>query len=44
MKILQFGFDGRIDNEYLPEFAPKNSITYTGTHDNPRLLEDGVKI
>ncbi len=34
MKILQFGFDGRIDNEYLPEFAPKNSITYTGTHDN----------
>lgn len=34
MKILQFGFDGRLDNDYLPEFAPKNSVIYTGTHDN----------
>lgn len=34
MKILQFGFDGREENEYLPEFASKNSVIYTGTHDN----------
>jgi 4-alpha-glucanotransferase len=35
MKILQFAFDGRSDNPYLPHnFANGNCLVYTGTHDN----------
>ncbi|MDD6212364.1 MAG: 4-alpha-glucanotransferase [Clostridiales bacterium] len=34
MKILQFAFDGRPDNEYLPHNYPNHSVAYTGTHDN----------
>ena len=35
MKILQFAFNGDIDNPYLPENIQGNSwIVYTGTHDN----------
>ena len=35
MKILQFAFDGNIDNPYLPEnIKDENWIVYTGTHDN----------
>lgn len=34
MKILLFAFDGTTDNEYLPYNMNKNSIVYTGTHDN----------
>ncbi|MBO5938053.1 MAG: 4-alpha-glucanotransferase [Clostridia bacterium] len=37
MKILQFGFEG--DEEHLPHNYPENSAAYTGTHDNPTLLE-----
>ena len=33
MKILQFGFYGS-DSQYLPHRYPKNSVVYTGTHDN----------
>jgi 4-alpha-glucanotransferase len=33
MKILQFGFYGP-DSEYLPHRYPRNSVVYTGTHDN----------
>ncbi len=35
MKILQFAFDGNLDNPYLPEnIKDENWIVYTGTHDN----------
>jgi len=34
MKILQFAFDGSPDNNYLPHNYIKNSVVYTGTHDN----------
>lgn len=37
MKILQFGFNG--EDEYLPYEYTENSVAYTGTHDNPTLLE-----
>lgn len=44
MKILQFAFDtnewrnGKLLNQYLPHNEPKNSIVYTGTHDNDTLI------
>ena len=34
MKILQFAFDTKEDSDYLPYKYEKNSICYTGTHDN----------
>ncbi len=34
MKILQFAFDSKEDNEYLPHTYEKNCVVYTGTHDN----------
>lgn len=34
MKILLFAFDGDTDNAYLPYNTEKNSVVYTGTHDN----------
>jgi len=34
MKILQFAFDSNTNNPYLPYNIPKDSVTYTGTHDN----------
>ncbi len=34
MKILLFAFDGSPENAYLPYNCPKNSVIYTGTHDN----------
>ena len=39
MKVLQFAFDGRRDNEHLPHGNPQNSVCYTGTHDNAPLGE-----
>jgi 4-alpha-glucanotransferase len=38
MKILQFAFDSREENDYLPHNYPKNSVVYTGTHDNDTIL------
>jgi len=35
MRVLQFAFDGRADNPYLPENFVRNAVVYTGTHDNP---------
>jgi 4-alpha-glucanotransferase len=35
MRVLQFAFDGRSDNPYLPGNYTTNSVVYTGTHDNP---------
>lgn len=34
MKVLQFAFDGKWDNPYLPHNHVPNSVVYTGTHDN----------
>lgn len=34
MKVLQFAFSPEGDSEYLPHNYPRNSIVYTGTHDN----------
>jgi 4-alpha-glucanotransferase len=34
MVVLQFAFDGSLDNPYLPEHHRRNSVVYTGTHDN----------
>ena len=37
MKILQFAFDGRNNNAYLPKNHIPNSVAYIGTHDNQTL-------
>lgn len=40
MKVLEFAFDSRDDagpSEYIPYVYEKNSIVYTGTHDNETL-------
>ncbi len=34
MKVLQFAFDSREPSDYLPHNYGKNSVCYTGTHDN----------
>ena len=34
MKIMQFAFDSREPGNYLPYTYPRNSVVYTGTHDN----------
>ncbi len=34
MKVLQFAFDGDPNNLYLPHNLERNSVVYTGTHDN----------
>src|SRR5215813_1515988 len=34
-RVLQFAFDGHVDNPYLPENYVANTVVYTGTHDNP---------
>ena len=38
MKILQFAFDPREESDYLPHNYGKNSVVYTGTHDNDTTL------
>ena len=37
MKVFEFAFDGNPENEYLPSKYNKNSVAYTGTHDNDTL-------
>jgi 4-alpha-glucanotransferase len=34
MRVLQFAFDGKADNPHLPSNYNRNTIVYTGTHDN----------
>jgi 4-alpha-glucanotransferase len=34
MRVLQFGFDGMGDNPHLPHMHERDSVVYTGTHDN----------
>ena len=38
MRILQFAFDGGADNPYPPHRHERNSVVYTGTHDNDTTL------
>lgn len=38
MKIVLFAFDGKSSNPYLPHNMNKNSVAYTGTHDNATSL------
>jgi 4-alpha-glucanotransferase len=38
MKILQFAFSGGADNPYLPFRHHRDSVVYTGTHDNDTSL------
>jgi 4-alpha-glucanotransferase len=33
-RVLQFAFDGQSDNPYLPHNFVRNTVAYTGTHDN----------
>ncbi len=38
MKVLEFAFDGNINNEHKPSnFSSSNYVCYTGTHDNSPL-------
>jgi 4-alpha-glucanotransferase len=49
MNILQFAFGDDAQNPYLPHNCSKNSVVYTGTHDNDttlgwfNALDDGQK-
>ena len=38
MKVLQFAFDSREENDYLPHNYDKNCVVYTGTHDNDTIM------
>lgn len=38
-RVLQFAFDGRPDNPYLPNNFVGNTVAYTGTHDNAPTRE-----
>lgn len=38
MKVLQFAFDSREESDYLPHNYDKNSVVYTGTHDNDTII------
>jgi len=39
MKVLQFAFDGKTDNPFLPHnFSTSHCVAYTGTHDNDTTL------
>ncbi|MFH0767541.1 MAG: 4-alpha-glucanotransferase [Bacillota bacterium] len=38
MKLLQFAFDSKEENDYIPHLYTKNIIAYTGTHDNQTTL------
>ncbi len=37
MKVLEFAFDSREENDYLPHNYEKNCVVYTGTHDNDTI-------
>lgn len=38
MKVLQFAFSGDPHNPHLPYRYPRNSVVYTGTHDNDTTI------
>ena len=37
MKVMQFAFDSREESNYLPHTYNKNTVVYTGTHDNDTI-------
>ncbi|MCA9727089.1 MAG: 4-alpha-glucanotransferase [Candidatus Eisenbacteria bacterium] len=37
MRVLQFAWDGSLDNPHLPHNYPAACVAYTGTHDNTTL-------
>lgn len=37
MKLIQFAFDSRESSNYLPHTYDKNTVVYTGTHDNDTI-------
>lgn len=37
IQLIQFAFDSREPADYWPHEIPKNSVVYTGTHDNDTL-------
>ncbi len=39
MKVLGFAFDSREPSDYLPYNYPRNSVCYTGTHDNMTMRQ-----
>lgn len=39
MKVLEFAFDAREPSEYLPHTYTRNSVCYTGTHDNMTMRQ-----
>lgn len=40
MRVVQFGFNPEnADNDHLPHNYPKNSVCYTGTHDNATIMQ-----
>lgn len=39
MKVLEFAFDAREPSDYLPHRYTKNSVCYTGTHDNMTMRQ-----
>lgn len=39
MQIIQFAFDSRERGDYRPHNYGRNTVVYTGTHDNPTLVE-----
>lgn len=39
MKVMQFAFDSREAGNYLPYTYTENSVVYSGTHDNPTLVQ-----
>ncbi len=38
MKILEFAFDSKSNNDYLPHNYTSNSVCYIGTHDNDTVV------
>lgn len=38
MRVLQFAFGGDADNPYLPHRYDRNTVVYTGTHDNDTIV------
>lgn len=39
MKLMQFAFDSRDENDYLPHNYGRHSVVYTGTHDNETIMQ-----
>jgi 4-alpha-glucanotransferase len=44
MRVLQFAFDPEEDSAYLPHNHVRDCVCYTGTHDNPTLVEWSSKL